>query len=456
VRPELPEALDRVVLRGLERDRERRWPDLEAFRQALLALRPAPLTFASLGARLAGVLVDFLLFWLVALGMVQLALGGEWSAPRGARAVVVGRSFSLILFFLYLMVLEKVWGCSLGKWLFRLRVGTVAGSDPPGWRPAALRTLLFCGLSQLGFLASGFGLLSQAGEDLDRGEWGGTVFHTDLLLGWTWFAVGSLLVLCTMRPGNGYRGLHEVASGTRVYRLFRPEPRRALFDTGGWLLYFLGGRRIKQGGLTPGKLPERIAGFTIRGALKWTDGEKIVLGEDASVGRKVFIWLRPASAPPLDRARRDVGRRTRLRWLACGKQGDQQWDAILAPSGCPLPELVQSEGQLPWPELRPLLESLTAELTAACADGTLPRSLDAAQVWVQPDGRAQLADTALTEETSGAAGAGEGTDQERALRLLRQVVTLALEGRPPDAVNRLLAGQPPCATVQEFQGDLAG
>src|SRR5262249_37871328 len=196
-------------------------------------------------------------------------------------------------------------------------------------------------------------------------------------------------------------------------------------------LYFLGSRRLKQGSLAQANLPERIAGFTIRGALKWTAEEKILLGEDASVGRKVFLWLRPQSAPPLDRARREVGRRTRLRWLAHGKQGDQQWDAILAPSGCPLPELVQSEGKLPFAELRPLLESLAAELPAACADGTLPRSLDAAQVWVQPDGRAQLADTALSEGTADAGSAPEGSDQERALGLLGQVAGLALEGKPP-------------------------
>src|SRR5262249_57395958 len=36
VRPELPPGLDRVVLRGLERDRGRRWRDLEEFRTALL------------------------------------------------------------------------------------------------------------------------------------------------------------------------------------------------------------------------------------------------------------------------------------------------------------------------------------------------------------------------------------------------------------------------------------
>ena len=61
----------------------------------------------------------------------------------------------------------------------------------------------------------------------------------------------------------------------------------------------------------------------------------------------------------------DVGRRTRLRWLGCGRQGDMQWDAILAPTGCPLPEYVRSEGALDWSEARPLLLELAGELVTA-------------------------------------------------------------------------------------------
>jgi serine/threonine protein kinase len=41
LRPELPKDLDKVVLRGLERDRKRRWRSLDEFRQALLLFLPA-------------------------------------------------------------------------------------------------------------------------------------------------------------------------------------------------------------------------------------------------------------------------------------------------------------------------------------------------------------------------------------------------------------------------------
>ena len=89
------------------------------------------------------------------------------------------------------------------------------------------------------------------------------------------------------------------------------------------------------------------------------------------------------------------------------------------------------EGALAWRETRNLLEDLASELAAALADGTLPASLTVAQVWVQEDGRAQLADLPLTatppEEDGG------GTGQPRALNLLARALVLALEGQPRPA-----------------------
>ena len=75
-------------------------------------------------------------------------------------------------------------------------------------------------------------------------------------------------------------------------------------------------------------LPDKLAGYSVRGALKWSPHSKVLLGEDATLGRRVLIWLRPTTEAPLDVVRRDIGRRTRLRWLTTGRQGDQQWDAL--------------------------------------------------------------------------------------------------------------------------------
>ncbi len=443
LRPELPASLDRVVLRGLERDRERRWPDLKAFQQALLSLSPRRLDLGELGFRLVAGALDLTLLWLAALAIT--AGFGPLLAPDSPRhealVQVCLHATALVLILLYFTIAERTWGCSLGKGIFRLRVCGTRWVDPPEWRAVVLRSGVFGALLLILPLAAALLLLGQSFRGERDASW------LNPVLGWGWL-VGLLSLAVTMRADNGYRGLHEILSGTRTVRLPLPQPRPVLLG-GGWMLSFLAGRRPGHGVPTLASLPERIGRFTIRGALKWTPDEKVLLGEDAALGRRVFLWLRPQARPPLDAARRDVGRRTRLRWLACGKQGDLQWDAILAPSGCPLPEYVRSEGALDWCEARPLLAALAGELSAACADGTLPGPLTPAQVWVQEDSHVQLADTPLVADVAGATPDKPAADAERALELLRQVAVLALQGEPlrPGAALPTWAGLPPGAQV---------
>jgi hypothetical protein len=453
VRPELPRALDRVVLRGLERDRTRRWADLEALRQALLGLTPSKLTPPTLLARCAAFVLDAGLLWLTAF-VIMLMVGTVRST--GVTELVHQGVFAG-LFIVYFTLLEGIWGCSIGKEVLGLRVCQLRWLEPPPFGPVALRSLMACA-----FFASGGWIAALLEWSMDSA---GLV---ELLVTWGGAAAGLGLMASTMKARNDYRGVHDLATGTRVAPVARQGPRQSLTGSGGWLLSFLGGRRLRPGMPHGSTLPESLAGFTIRGALTWSERDKVLLGEDASLGRRVFIWMRPQTEAPLDAARRDIGRRTRLRWLASGRQGDSQWDAILAPQGCPLPDFIKSEGTLDWHEARKLLEDLARELSAACADKTLPQALSPALVWVQPDGRAQLADLALTVDSEDSQVSG-GSDAGRALMLLRQVAALALDGRrlrpsdPPTplratlpsaskaVLDRLLGVADPFASVDGFQ-----
>ncbi|MCI0376727.1 MAG: protein kinase [Gemmataceae bacterium] len=451
-KPHLPAALDKVIQRGLERDRKQRYPDLEALRQALASLTPSKLSAPALALRGIAFAADCALLWLAA-----LLLFGLWTRstrPATLFDPVVQHGIGFLLFVAYFTLLESTAGTTLGKVVLRLRVCTRRWVDPPSLGAAALRALI-CGAGVwLGFVVGA--LLAW----LTGAAWLGAA------LPWLWLAVGGGLLVSTMREQNNFRGWHELVSGTQVAQVSWTRQRQALVGSGGWLLSFLTSRRLKAGMPQLGQLPEKMAGFAIRGVLKWTPTSKILLGEDASLGRRVLIWMRPQSGPPLEPARRDVGRRTRLRWLASGKQGELQWDALLAPSGCPLPEFMHSEGRLEWSEARLLLEDLARELSAACNDSTVPRSLTPAQVWVQPDGRAQLADFQLAqdESTDGSASA-TGDDQVRGLALLQKVSTLLVEGGgadsstgpmaiPPaakDLFTRLSGGSEACfATVDAF------
>jgi hypothetical protein len=644
LRSEVPAALDQVVLRGLERSRERRWRNLDELRRALLHVRPGQLRVGALGLRFAAYLIDWMLAFLIylalfiAIKLVELARGGSSDpVPAWGYHALAGA-----IDFLYFAVLEGALGCSLGKrWLgLRIRRADLALGAAPGWGLVLLRTtiwyvlillpwrlldagfesgampeipelrpsvvvlalevftrllgmaLLFCtmrpgnGYQGLHDWLTGTRVV-QVGTDagtalapepvapsgwathlrrrvpafvidvalfapfwLLYGVWAGAVplgpeqgrsltllenVVLDLSLflywvvlegfwGWSlgkrWlrlrvsqteaeaapglvrgmvralvvvavfqatdsltsvFATGSgdageilwflgglgmavVLLGSTMRPGNGYRGLHELLSGTRVRVLPWPARRRALQSRQA--------DRLTQGLSQPTSLPKRVGPFAVHGALRWTEEEKVLLGEDTALGRKVGILLQPLARGSVEAKRRDVGRPTRLRWLASGQQGEYLWDAFLAPAGSPLADVVSPDAPLTWAETRPLLEQLIDELLEACEDGTLPQTLGVDQIWVQPNGRLQLLGTALSEPSADAEPQPTGGEEERALELLRRVAVLALEGtsRPPGSptepvraplpehaavwLDRLLGVQEPYNALGHVQFDL--
>jgi hypothetical protein len=232
------------------------------------------------------------------------------------------------------------------------------------------------------------------------------------------------MVASTMRRRNGYRGLHEFASGTGVIRASWTEkggPERVLRrDCPERLPGASGGDAV---------FPAAVGPFRVRRALGWAEGGGVLLGEDTALERKVLLWVRPAAEPPLTPARCDVNRPARLRWLAAGFEGKVRWDAFIAEGGSALPDLVAAEGRLSWEAARELLRQLTDELTDACAEGTLPGTLSPAQVLVRSDGHVLLLDVQPPGPNDDPTTDGDFKDRDHALELLRRVAVLALEGR---------------------------
>ena len=461
LRPELDPALDAVVLRGLERERARRWRSLAEFKAALLSVRPGPALLAALGTRFAAYLLDWLVLLLVKSLLLDLLVPMNWPKSLLIMEATVD--------FFYFALLEGLWGASLGKRLSGLRVRKASS---PASRPRLprilLRTALFVSLLDLFELTQAALWLLYPMPMTGGNDWAVKVRTTLLLLMFllpfvAWIA-GIAALLAPMRARNGYRGLHEWMSDTRVVRLPRREKRRGL-----------PGRALDRPLCQPDGMPEVLGPFLVRGALRWDEDAKILLGQDRSLGRAVWIWLRPAAEAPLTTARRDISRATRLRWLACGRHADEQWDAFMAFLGCPLAEAAGqtflsgdlSRGES-WAQLHPLLENLSEELSAAGAEGTLPDLLHPEQVWVGPDGQVQLLDIPLGRcDVAGEGAGGPG----RALTLLGQAAALILEGTPRPSgrtgpiqapvplyarrlLNRLLGNGTPYKDVDGFQADL--
>jgi hypothetical protein len=474
LRPELPKALDKVVLRGLERDRKRRWRSLEEFHNRLLPFLPVEPSVGGLGLRFGAYLVDYLvvggasqLLTLLYFLLLRLA-----PLPLTVAGLITGLAVDLT----YYTVLEGRWGWSLGKRLLRLRVGTVSGNQPPGpgralFRAGALHFLLNCGYTLSALL-----LVAYIPEDQrESGRWANRLepFTISILfLQGAWFYLGLGLMVCTMRKRNGYRGLHEFLSGTRTYLLRWPKTRKRRS---------LSIRTLHLETTKPDGLPEKLGPYRIRGALRWTAHDQTLVAQDPQLGRTVWLWVRAATEPSLNEAWHTISRATRPRWLASATEGDRRWDAFVAPTGCPLHDLVDDGQPLSWAEFRPILEDLTEELQASCQDGTLPPTLTVDQVWLDPRGRVQLLVTPLLDKAEQIDRAPPGDNHYRALALLGEVAILGLEGQPrsedgaptgirtplpchaADIINRLLAIPPgagvvsgaPYRTVDEVQQDLA-
>src|SRR5262249_9116237 len=259
-----------------------------------------------------------------------------------------------------------------------------------------------------------------------------------------------------------YRGLHELASGTRVVRLPWLRKRRSV--------------RIprEQAVSHPEGLPERLGPYHVRGALRWNGKSGVLAGEDPGLSRAVGLGLRPAGPAPRPAARRATTRAPRPRWVAAGRDDRWQWDVFLAPAGCALPDLLRGGQRLTWPDVRPILEQLTEELAAACREGTVPRPLSVEQVWVQPNGRVMLLETPVSASPDARIEPADTTDEEEALGLRERSAVWAREARPrprraalvpvrapvpghaAGLLDRLLGrGDRPYTEMAELQADLA-
>ncbi len=109
-RPDVPESLERIVLRGMNRDCDRRWADLEEFRMALLPFAPGRVTPGTLGLRLAAFFADVAI---LSLPFAALNLSGYYLFDTTTS--ILSAITSNVAGFAYHAVSEGVLGWSPGK-----------------------------------------------------------------------------------------------------------------------------------------------------------------------------------------------------------------------------------------------------------------------------------------------------------------------------------------------------
>lgn len=425
-RPDISAEIERVVLKGLERDRSRRWATLDDLRDALVQIHPDRQKPARPRIMVLAYLFDMILIVLTLLPLSLIA--GALLDQGGHDSDATELSWpGLLLTLVYFTTLDGILGATLGKRLLRLKVSRLDESGPPGLLRGLIRAVVFNLLIGLIFV-----IPEQLAVHLGRAA-GGTLGVLSILAG----IVG--LAWQLRRTTFGWQGLHDLASGCHVIQ--RP---RAAFRVRLHSRYPHPFERIQP---VTVPLPNRIGSFAVKGKLNdLPDGGEVWLAEDRALGREVLARLFPAGHPEPDLPSGPV-RPTRLRALGGGTidwQGSERaWVAYGAPAGAPLADVVDPEVPLSWGEALPIIEEITTDLVAgeSAKEPWTVTSVD--QVWVEPGGRVHLLDFPIPSRGS----REDTTPASTAMGFIRQVASLALEGSPRVEAGRLRAPLPPHASA---------
>lgn len=404
---DVPKDLQRVVLRTLCKEKGKRYPTYAAFREALLPFSSRSLTTASLAKRFAAGVVDRMLLFLANLPMSSQVIRQAGSGVTVNLAWENGpyEAFLISLFFIYFFLTEKIWGRSLGKYLFGLKVYSASGTGM-SWRQALVRSLVFIGLMLVpGFVAKVY---------LSAQELSNPPTLATILIGlspWLFYAVG----FSTMRRKNGFAGLYELASGTRVLTILATEamavPRQDVACIA-----------------AVDKVTATIGPYEIRGVLWETPSEALLLGQDPILGRGVWIHRFDQSVPVRPISTLVMPRPARLHWLMGSRSAENSWDAYEVPSGTSLVEWVHSRGRLSWGELRKILVDAAGEMEWEIQQegGIDTWTLD--RIWIDKYGHLRLLDFPVVQRIATAEEA-DCIPVKDARAVLHQLLIFSLEGR---------------------------
>jgi len=413
IRADIPRGLERVVLRAMERDPAKRFKDHASFRDALQPFAVSSSAPAGLVRRFLAHMIDsatlsvvnFLtLTWLTGLklSIVELDPAHPGMYRSGAFQLMLTLQMAL-----YFALLEGLLGASLGKWLVGQRVVTVVGNQTSLPR-AALRTLVFF-VATSGAVHLAYVLRTDA-----------ITFSTFTLVG---SAVGYTALWSPMRKRNGWRGLHDFASGMRVVQTSSPFARLRPVEA-----------PISASLAISREWPATLGGYRIEGIVAVNPSGALLQAHDPELGRSVWIQARDDPNDAADDARRALSRAARLRWLDRLECDGRTFDVFEAPGGASVRACLERINGLDWSTMLRFFGSLAEELAALEHRGGAkpPQSLD--QLWVDRSWTLRVLDERLER-------ASETTDRaaRTPITLIEELAQLMLptDGRtkprlPPD------------------------
>jgi uncharacterized RDD family membrane protein YckC len=266
LRREVPEGLARSIMRCLAKSPAERFKSYDELRRALLPFGPAAPTPATLGLRFAAFLIDWFGWLLVSLPVMLVI---ELSEFQHASAEDLGFIGSMLA---YNAIAEGLWGAGIGKALVGLRVAKRDRSTPG--IPRAFFRAIF---KAFPFLPVAIGNAAASGLE----HWPANAFYAAVLSS---SAFGVAALLATVRRRNGYAGLHDLVSGTRVIQRAAYQQRTVL------------PKAVQESAILNDTAP-RLGPFQVIGSIGPSGNSEILLAQDPILLR--LVWIRrtePADA----------------------------------------------------------------------------------------------------------------------------------------------------------------
>jgi uncharacterized RDD family membrane protein YckC len=224
VRRDVPQRLDRIVQQCLAKEPAERPQSYGQLSKLLLPYGSASPPPAPLGLRMLAVIIDALILR-VAGNLLPLLILMQWRQQMFTSALewLAWTGAHLLLVVAYFGVSEAVWSASPGKMVVGLRV-VRTGGQPLGIGRSLARAFLFC----LSVAPSGSLWIALWPSELGIAALttGGPAFLAMAGAG-AGGACGIGILFSTARRRNGFAGLHDLATQTRVVSTLAVEPSAA-------------------------------------------------------------------------------------------------------------------------------------------------------------------------------------------------------------------------------------
>ncbi len=395
----IPPGLATVVMRCLEKKPPARFSTYEELRGALTPFSSTAPVPASLPLRFLASLIDSIPASLIgavlgaSLVTGSLASGNSGPIPQLPLPLLMLLSSISIL---YYTCFEGLCGAGAGKAICGIRVIRKDG-EKPGVVRAFIRV---AGFTFLGWVSVSISTLTAPHSQAFA-----ILFPNTVAL------LNFAFLFSFAGRSNGFAGLHDRLSGTRV--VVKPRSRPSTL--------------LGKSSSLPFVSTATIGPYAVVESIAKTGEEEVFSAYDPKLLRRVWIHRRPPGAASVAEGRRDLKRSTRLRWLNGKRTPQESWDAYGFVDGTPLVSALQTAQ--PWSEVRQWLLSMSEEIVQAASDGTFLAATPADRIWIASDNRARLLEFPSTPAGSTAAPTLTFHELHSAQETLFRIAAASLEGR---------------------------